>query len=80
MAKRPVLTPRELLRLLREAGFVEDHQTGSHLILIHPQDKRRAVETIPNHKNLAKGILGAILKHVSKATGRPIDALIEMLR
>ncbi|MCH7526400.1 MAG: type II toxin-antitoxin system HicA family toxin [Planctomycetes bacterium] len=55
------MTPRKLLRLLREAGFVEDHQTGSHLILIHPQDKRRAVETI-HTRDLPKGTMHSILK------------------
>ena len=61
MAKRAVLTARKVLRLLREAGFVEDHQTGSHLILVHPIDGRRAV--VPIHtRDLPKGTLHSILK------------------
>lgn len=61
VAKHGVLTPRKVLRMLKEAGFVEDHQTGSHLILIHPKDGRRVV--VPIHaRDLPKGTLHSILK------------------
>jgi len=32
-----------------------DHQTGSHIILRHPQMRRL---TVPNHRELAKGLCG----------------------
>ena len=61
MPKPPSLTPRKLIRILKKHGFEEDHQTGSHLILIHPRDGRRIV--VPVHaKDLPKGTMLAILK------------------
>ncbi len=61
MPKQPSLTPRKLVRLLHKHGFVEDHQTGSHLILIHPRDGRRVVEPV-HTKDLPRGTMLAILK------------------
>lgn len=61
MAKLPALTPQKVLRILREHGFVPDHQSGSHLVLYHPITKRRAV--VPMHrKDLPKGTLLSILR------------------
>ena len=61
MPKVPSLNPRKLVRLLKKHGFVEDQQTGSHLILMHPEDGRRVV--VPVHsRDLPKGTMLAILK------------------
>jgi len=61
MPKLPLLTPKKLLRVLREAGFEIDHITGSHYILYHPISKKRVV--IPFHsKTLPRGTTHAILK------------------
>ncbi|MBI2845338.1 MAG: type II toxin-antitoxin system HicA family toxin [Chloroflexi bacterium] len=61
MARLPILRPREVVRAYKNLGFVEDHTTGSHLILYHPRDKKRAV--IPLHiKDLPRGTLAAILR------------------
>ena len=61
MAKRGAMTPRGLIRLLKKHGFVEDHQTGIHSILYHPETKRRGV--VPVHsRDIPKGTLDTILK------------------
>jgi predicted RNA binding protein YcfA (HicA-like mRNA interferase family) len=36
-----------------------DHQTGSHIILRHLQMRRL---TVPNHRELAKGTLRALIR------------------
>src|SRR5438874_28541 len=36
-----------------------DHQTGSHIILRHPTGRRL---TVPNHRELAKGTLRALVR------------------
>ena len=67
MPKRPALTSRKVLQLLKNHGFVVDHQTGSHLVLRHPNDGRRVV--VPIHsKDLPKGTLHAILKQAQIRT------------
>jgi len=60
LPKLPVVNARELLAALRRAGFVERRQTGSHVILRHP-DGRFA--TVPKHPgDLGTGLLAAILR------------------
>jgi len=59
--KRGAMTSRQVIRLLKKNGFIEDHQTGSHSILYHPQTKRRVV--VPVHtRDLPKGTVHGILK------------------
>jgi predicted RNA binding protein YcfA (HicA-like mRNA interferase family) len=61
MPKLPVLKPKEVIKKYEKLGFVIDRQSGSHLILLHPTTKRRAV--IPHHlKDIKKGTLSAILR------------------
>ncbi len=61
MPKLPVLTPKQLLRKLIKLGFTKDHTTGSHIVMLHQQTKRRAV--IPMHlTDIPKGTLNSLLK------------------
>lgn len=57
----PSLSSREVVRLLREHGFQEDRQKGSHLVLYHPGDGRRAVVPV-GRKDVPIGTLKSILK------------------
>lgn len=59
--KLPVLSGRKLVRILFDAGFEIDHQTGSHFILRENKEPFRRV-TVPNHKTIAPGTLLSILK------------------
>ncbi len=61
MPKLPVISGRELVKLLRKVGYEVDHQTGSHIILRHKEPPHRRL-TIPDHKEIAKGTLRAIIK------------------
>jgi predicted RNA binding protein YcfA (HicA-like mRNA interferase family) len=61
MSKLPVLTPREIIRILERKGFMLDRTRGSHHIYIHPETRRRAV--VPVHrKDLPRGTLLSILQ------------------
>jgi len=57
----PVLSGKKVVKALLKAGFVVDHQTGSHFILRENKEPFRRV-TIPNHKTIAPGTLLAIMK------------------
>ena len=59
--KLPVLSGKELIKILGKAGFETDHVTGSHAILRKNVPPFTRV-TVPLHKELAKGTLNAILK------------------
>lgn len=61
MAKLPAVTARQVLRVLKRAGFVEDRQKGSHIILFHPQKRTRTVVPVHSGKTLKKPLFKAIL-------------------
>jgi predicted RNA binding protein YcfA (HicA-like mRNA interferase family) len=62
MAKLPSLTARKVVRALKRAGFIEDRQKGSHLILIHPETKARTVVPIHPGRTLKEPLLRAIIR------------------
>ncbi|MDI6713669.1 MAG: type II toxin-antitoxin system HicA family toxin [Thermodesulfovibrio sp.] len=74
MSKLPQLSGKELCKLLEKIGYKIDHQTGSHIILRHDKPPHRRL-TIPNHKEIAKGTLRAILRQA----GISIEELKELL-
>jgi predicted RNA binding protein YcfA (HicA-like mRNA interferase family) len=62
MTKLPSLTPIQIIRKLKKAGFVFDRQAkGSHEIWYNPKTKRRVV--VPNHpgKDVAQRTLRSIV-------------------
>ena len=64
MPKLPIVMPNKVVKALKRAGFVEARQTGSHLILWHPQTNR--IVSIPIHpRTLKKGLLSGIVKEAN---------------
>ncbi len=59
MSRLPVCSGSEAVRAFQKLGYQVDHQTGSHIILRHPQMRRL---TVPNHSELAKGTLRALIR------------------
>ena len=60
MSKLPVLSAKDVIKILDKFGFQVYRQTGSHIHLWN-EDKRVLV-TVPNHQELAKGTLISIMK------------------
>jgi predicted RNA binding protein YcfA (HicA-like mRNA interferase family) len=60
VAKLPILSPREVIKVLAGFGFHVVRQTGSHIHLWH--EERRLLVTVPNHPEVARGTLASILK------------------
>ena len=61
MPKFPVYTSDALIKLLKQEGFVEVRQSGSHKVFIHPLTKKQL--TVPYHKkDLPIGTCKSILK------------------
>jgi predicted RNA binding protein YcfA (HicA-like mRNA interferase family) len=60
-SKTPGYTPKEIIKLLEEKGFVFDRASGSHQIFMLPDRSKRVI--VPLHKkDLPKGTLLSILK------------------
>jgi predicted RNA binding protein YcfA (HicA-like mRNA interferase family) len=73
MSKLPVISGRQCVRALQEVGFVEDHQTGGHIIL--RRESPTVTISVPNHRELRKGTLRAIIKQA----GLTVDEFVELL-
>lgn len=61
MPKLPVISGIKVIKALAKAGYEVDHQTGSHMILRHKEAPHRRL-TVPNHDEIAKGTLLAIIR------------------
>ena len=60
MVRLGSVKPKEFIRKLQRFGFAVDHQTGSHVILHHPNGTRL---TVPYHaREMKRGLLAALLK------------------
>jgi len=60
MSKLPSISGRDCARALQKAGFQFKRQQGSHMIL--RRDNPFAQVVIPEHRQLDKGTLRAILR------------------
>lgn len=74
MPKLPVIRASKLLRTLKNLGFYEHHQIGSHLQLKHPDGRRT---TLPYHPNreLRRKTLKAIIDDLEMTVEEFIKAL-----
>ena len=59
MTPLPVCSGADAVRAFQKIGYDLDHQTGSHVIMRHPSGRRL---TVPNHRELAKGTLRALIR------------------
>lgn len=67
MSKLPLLSGKELCKILKKIGYHIDHQTGSHIILRNENPPYRRL-TVTDHKEIAKGTLKSILRHAGLTT------------
>ena len=59
MTKLPILSGREIIKILSKIGYMEVRQRGSHIRLVC--DKRKSV-TVPNYKSVDRSLLIKILR------------------
>ena len=59
--KLPVVSGGEAIKAFRKLGYELDVQHGSHIILRHTDPPHRRL-SIPNHNELAKGTLRALIR------------------
>jgi predicted RNA binding protein YcfA (HicA-like mRNA interferase family) len=73
--KLPSLTARKVIRALKQAGFVEDRQRGSHLVMIHPGAKTRTVVPVHAGRTIKEPLLRGIIRDANLT----IEEFIELL-
>ena len=74
MTKLPRVSGCECVRALEKAGFRLKRQHGSHMILRRDEPFSQVV--VPDHKELDRGVLRAIVRHA----GLSIDDLLGLLQ
>lgn len=75
MPRLPSLTARKVVQALKHAGFVEDRQKGSHLVLIRPETKARTVIPIHSGRTIKGPLLRAILRDANLSREEFIELL-----
>lgn len=61
MSRLPRVSGREVVSALQEIGYERDRQRGSHIVLRQTMPPHRRI-TVPDHKEVAKGTLRAIIR------------------
>lgn len=73
MSKLPVISGTECIKALERIGFAMDRQRGSHIILVREEPKMTV--TVPEHDELDRGTLRAIIRQV----GLSVDEFVKLL-
>jgi predicted RNA binding protein YcfA (HicA-like mRNA interferase family) len=73
MSSLPSISGQECVKALSKIGFVQKRQHGSHMIL--RRDKPFAQLVIPNHKELDRGTLRAIIRNAGLTVEEFIDLI-----
>ncbi len=79
MPRLPVVSGRELIAFMESLGYVVTRQRGSHVRLRLVNERGVWVETVPDHREIARGTLSGILKCVAEATGRELNDVVRSL-
>lgn len=74
MSVLPRVSGQEVVAALTKVGYEKDRQKGSHIVLRHVSYPHRRI-VVPDHNEVAKGTLRAIIKQV----GLTIEEFKELL-
>ena len=66
MARLPVLSGAEPVKVFHKGGWTVDRKRGSHVILV--KDGQPATLSVPDHKELAKGTLRSLIRAAGMTT------------
>ena len=73
MSKLPVISGTDCVKALGKIGFVVYRQRGSHIVIVRESPPTQT--TIPNHKELDRGTLRAIIRQ----TGLTVEEFTALL-
>lgn len=71
----PSLNARKIIRALKKAGFIEERQKGSHLVLVSRQMKARTVVPIHGGRTVKISLVYAIIEDARMT----VEEFIELL-
>ena len=73
MSKLPVVSGADCIKALGKIGFEVYRQRGSHIVVVRKAPPAQA--TIPNHRELDRGTLRAIIRQ----TGLTVEEFVALL-
>ena len=73
--KLPVVSGRQVIRVLERLGYEVVRQRGSHIRLRDENDPEHLPVTVPNHKSLKPGLLRKILRDANLT----VDEFVHLL-
>ena len=73
MPNVPLLSGREVVRVFEKLGWQVARQRASHIILV--KEGARATLSVPDHKEVARGTLRALIR----AAGLTVDEFAQRL-
>ena len=73
MSKLPVISGRECIKVMEKKGFRFKRQMGSHIIVRRDDPFSQLV--VPDHKELDRGTLRAIIRQA----GMSVEEFLELL-
>ena len=74
MSKLPALTGKEIVSLLKKAGFIVERQRGSHVFLKH-EDGRATVVPVHSGETIGPGLLSKILRNMEMTREELLEVL-----
>ena len=75
MGKLRILSGQEICAILSNHGFEVVRQHGSHIVMQKKVGKTTITVPVPNHKELAKGTLRAIMNQADITLERLLDLI-----
>lgn len=73
MAKLPVISGADAVRAFERAGWRQDRQKGSHVILL--KEGQTASLSVPQHRTIAPGTLRSLIR----AAGMSVEEFCNLL-
>jgi len=75
LSKLPVVSGREIVKLLTKIGFAIVGREGSHVRLKRKRGREVLIVIVPMHSEIAKGTLKSILRQANMT----VDDLVRLL-
>jgi predicted RNA binding protein YcfA (HicA-like mRNA interferase family) len=76
MGKLPVLSGREVVKILNKIGYEPTRQKGSHIILVKKTSESKTALVVPDHKEVDPGTLIEIIRQA----GLKRDEFMKLLK
>ncbi|UCC30656.1 MAG: type II toxin-antitoxin system HicA family toxin [Phycisphaerales bacterium] len=73
MAQLPVISGARVVRAFEKAGWRQDRQRGSHVVMLKPECNVSL--SVPQHREIAPGTLRALIR----SAGITVDEFVALL-